>query len=187
METKIITEKTVEKARKEVAGLAGMTRVEILQSIRDILMECKTSKSDDVLAQTTLEKFENPIYTKKFVFNISHDTEVKHPEILELLHNIECVSLSCDSEDFSTCLNSDIRVNTKNVYNGWANAYAHSFSDYFLRLLLCLMKEVTNDVDMRKELYERFLIFTEDFDSAAFIKDQDKFEQALDLLDEATT
>ena len=187
MKTKVITKKIVDKARKEVDNLSNMSRAELLQDIREILMKCKTTESDDVLAQTTQEKLENPIYTKKFVFNISHDTEVKHPEILELLHNIECVSLSCDSEDFSTCLNSDIRINTKNKYNEWANAYAHSFSDYFLRLLLCLMKEATNDVDMRKELYERFLIFTEDFDSAAFIKDQDKFEQALDLLDEATT
>ena len=187
MKTKVITKKIVDKARKEVDNLSNMSRAELLQDIREILMKCKTTESDDVLAQTTQEKLENPIYTKKLVLTISRETERQYPEITELLHNIECVSMSCDSEDFSTCLNSDIRINTKNKYNEWANSYAHSFSDYFLRLLLCLMREVTDDSDRRKELYERFLIFAEDFDSAAFIKDQDKFEDAMDLLDEATT
>ena len=189
MNTKLITKKIVEKACKDAEKLSDMTRTDILHEIKHVLMTCEASKTSDVMAQTTQEKLENPIYTKIFKFPIAHETEMKHPEILELLHNIECVSVSCDSEDFSTCLVNDIRINTKNKYNEWANSYASSFSEYYLRLLLCLMRELggrADEASVQKDLYSRFLNFTEDFDSPAFIKDVDKFEEALDLLEEAT-
>lgn len=188
MKTKLITEKTITKAHNAAQEIMDKSLNDVMQEIREILMKCDTTTSDDVMAQSTQEKLENPIYTKKLVFNVSHEAENAHPITLGTLNNVECISMSCDSKDFGSCLSSDIRINTKNKYNEWANAYATSFSTDFLRFLLCLMKEVIKDPkDKRKELYDRFCMFADDFDSSGFIKDSEKFEDALDLLEEATT
>ena len=190
MKTKVITEKIVEKAHAEATKIAYKERGEVLRDIRKILMECETTTTDDVIAETTREKLENPIYTKKLVFNVSREDVIKSPYTMVQIQNIKSVSMSCDSEDFSTCLNSDVRLNVKNEYNEWANTYLTTLSSYFLRFLLCLMREATAKGSEKKKLYKRFSVFADlasKSDVEAFIKDPDKFEEALDLLDDATS
>lgn len=136
-----ITPDVICKAKETLPSLYKKSRAEVLSGLKDILLKCPTSQSEDVMASSTREKLTSKMFTKKLHFVVDKKDETQHSNVMSVLNDIEFVSLTCDSEDFSNCMSSDIRINVKNKYNEWANTYVSSLSSSYLKFLYCLILE----------------------------------------------
>lgn len=136
-----ITPDVICKAKAKVSGIDKMSRTEVLDNLKDILLKCPTSQSEDVMASSTREKLVHKMFTKKLHFVVDKKDETEHSDVMNVLNDIEFVSLTCDSEDFTNCIRRDIRINVRNKYNEWANTFVSAMSTPYLKFLYCLILE----------------------------------------------
>jgi hypothetical protein len=103
-----------------------------------------TTEKADVMAETTREKLENPIYTKKLKFDIEqyNGPTSRFSGMLCSFLDIEYISVSSDKEDFSNASTNDIRINCRDRYNNWVNVFADNYSCRYLSILCYLMSEL---------------------------------------------
>jgi len=130
------------------------TKEKVLDLMLDILKSLpSTSEKADVMAETTREKLENPIYTKKLKFDIErfNDVSTGFSGMLNSLLDIEYISVSSDKEDFSNASTNDIRINCRDRYNNWVNVFADNYSYRYLEVLCILMMRLTEEPGIEVE------------------------------------
>jgi hypothetical protein len=137
-----VTLDMVNRAKAKAGFNSMMTKYEILREIKNVLLDCQTTETDDIQDMFKEDQVNSKIYTKKLYIGADKRDLQENPEDMCLVKDIEYVSLSCSDPDFKSCLVGDIRVNSKNAYNEWVNVFASTFDLYTLRFLLYLMKEV---------------------------------------------
>ena len=88
-----------------------MNKKEILEKIFNVLMERGAiSEKSDILG---VDPMEDKVYTKR----IKVDKSIGHVKVVY-------ITITSDDKDFSDASVTNMRVNTKNVYDSWVNFFA---------------------------------------------------------------
>jgi len=184
---KEVTKELVKRAKAEAVIRSSMSKYEVLKGMKEILLKCDTTTSEDVQDMYKEDQVSSKIYTKKLFVGADKSEEQKYPETMKDIRDFEYVSLSCDDPEFKTALVGDIRVNCKNPYNEWVNVFASSLDTHVLRFLYCLMMEIMDIKEVPEESLLESII--EEFNDLKVtkerIKDPEGFVEGLRILKKA--